>query len=71
MNPKPGYKTTEFWLTLLAVIVANGVPLLVIYGVPEIEARAWETVLLAVLNALGTSGAAGAYAYSRAKVKSS
>lgn len=62
MEPKPGYKTSEFWLSLAAVIVSY----VISAGVWEegtIQAKA-VTIVATVLAALG-------YTASRAIVKSS
>lgn len=67
MNQKPGYKTTELWITVLNSVIA----LLIVYGVlSSDEADAW-VVFVAAFVPLALSIATGAYSISRAKVKSS
>lgn len=61
---RPGYKTTEFWLSLLATVIGLVMASGALDNVPE---DSWITKLIggavAVLTALG-------YSASRAKVKS-
>jgi len=60
MDTKPGYKTTEFWLTLLAMVVG----LLIASGVTV------ETSMLGKILALAASTLAGlGYAVVRGGVK--
>ena len=63
MDTKPGYKTTEFWLSLLATLLGFLLASGVMDTVPE---ESWITRiiggLVAVLASLG-------YSASRAKVK--
>lgn len=56
---KPGYKTTEFWLTAIAVLAATAVNVLP----TESAAAQVATAIVAGLAAIG-------YTASRAKVKS-
>jgi len=69
---KPGYKTTEFWLALLAQLL----PLLVLTGIlsPD-EVSAIETSTLEVVKVVGSLIVAviplWRYIDSRAKIKSS
>lgn len=47
---KPGYKTTEFWLTLIVTLVTSFMAVLVIYGVVTTEqATVLETFILSVV----------------------
>ena len=70
MNDKPGYKTTEFWLSLFTVLVTSIVPLLVFYGVAsQEEADLWVKALLPIAGAVAGGFTAGLYSYSRARVK--
>jgi hypothetical protein len=56
VNPKPGYKTTEFWLTIFAI------------AAPTIEAIAGN--LPAQWAAIASGVATGMYAFSRGLAKS-
>ena len=48
-QPKPGYKTTELWISLASTVVI----LLLTYGVfTQAEADAWSKVILALVNLL-------------------
>jgi hypothetical protein len=60
MDKKPGYKTTEFWLSLAAVVVG----LLFASGVVA-DGSAFDKVLGLAASVLGALG----YSVSRAKVK--
>lgn len=51
MDTKPGYKTTEFWLSLLAVVLPVVMPLLADYPVAVQVAG----MVVSVLAALGYS----------------
>ena len=63
---KPGYKTTEMWLTLIGSVLA----LLVGYGALSIEESAlWYGVAVAFVP-LAIAIMVGLYSYGRAKVKS-
>jgi len=64
MDTKPGYKTTEFWLSLLATLLGFLLASGVMDAVPE---ESWIAKLVGGLVAvLATLG----YSASRAKVKS-
>ena len=65
MNAKPGYKTTEFWLSLLATLLG----FLMVSGVMDVvPEESWIAKLVGGLVAvLATLG----YSASRAKVKGS
>lgn len=58
--PKPGIKTTEFWLTLIANVL--GIALLTGIVVPGSEVAKWAGLLTMVLATYG-------YQYTRAQVK--
>ena len=62
MEPKPGYKTSEFWLSLAAVVVSY-----------VISAGIWEdgTIQSKAVTIVATVLAALGYTSSRAIVKSS
>lgn len=61
-DPKPGYRTTEFWLTLATAVVG----LLIGYGIlTRAEAQLWLALAAALIPALPV----GTYAISRALVK--
>jgi VIT1/CCC1 family predicted Fe2+/Mn2+ transporter len=46
---KPGYKTTEFWLTAIASILGALVPIVIAYGLLTAEeAEMWLNLILAV-----------------------
>jgi hypothetical protein len=63
MDTKPGYKTTEFWLTLLAAVLG----VLIQFDVIPTEGDGWVAkVVSAVVLALGAAG----YAVSRGLAKS-
>jgi len=65
VDTKPGYKTTEFWLSLLATLLGFLLASGVMDAVPE---ESWIAKLVGGLVAvLATLG----YSASRAKVKSS
>lgn len=74
-NPKPGWKTTEFWLTIIAGIVAAAVAGgYLTSGEAQQITDATAQVFAAVtelVTALAPVLAAAVYAWSRAKVKSS
>jgi hypothetical protein len=64
MDTKPGYKTTEFWLSLLATLLGFLLASGVMDAVPE---ESWIAKLIGgVVAVLATLG----YSASRAKVKS-
>lgn len=48
-NIKPGWQTTEFWLTAVATIAGALVPIVIAYGVLSAEeAEMWLNLILAV-----------------------
>jgi len=71
---KPGYKTTEFWVTALVNIVAAVVTVLGVRGlVSAEEGNAYVAVACAVATAVAPLAAAfvsGRYITSRSEVKS-
>lgn len=74
MQPKPGYKTTEFWITAVVNIVAAVVAILAVRGlVSETEAELYVTLAQAVVGAVAPlviAFTSGRYINSRAKIKS-
>jgi len=74
MEPKPGYKTTEFWITAVANIGGTVVALLVGYGIlKEEEGKLWLALLQALALAIIPLVLAfinGRYIQSRAEIKS-
>lgn len=70
MPEKPGYKTTEFWLTLITVIVGVAGPLLINYGLlSEEEVSLWGQAIIQIAGAIAAGFAVSTYNMSRAKVK--
>lgn len=50
---KPGYQTSEFWLNLVATLLATALPLLVFYGVvTQEEAELWKALGMAIAAAV-------------------
>lgn len=68
-----GYKTTEFWLNIVASLLAAGLPLLVFYGVvTEEEAGMWQALIMALAAAIVSVAliwGAKAYANNRTALK--
>lgn len=73
MNPKPGYKTTEFWITAVSNIVGAVIAILAARGlVSQEEGALWLTLIQAVAVAAIPVALAfinGRYINSRAAVK--
>ncbi|MGD2079027.1 MAG: hypothetical protein PVH18_11635 [Chloroflexota bacterium] len=73
MQPKPGYKTTEFWVTAVVNIIAAVLALLAVRGlVSETEADLWLTIGKTVVAAVAPAVIAfttGRYINARAQVK--
>ena len=73
MNPKPGYKTTEFWITSVSNIVGAAIAILAARGlVSQEEGALWLTLIQAVAVAAIPVALAfinGRYINSRAAVK--
>lgn len=67
---KSGWKTTEFWLAVIVVLLNQALPLAVYYGLDEQEITLWRNLVLALVDVVGSGLAVAAYAYSRARVKS-
>lgn len=69
----PGYKTTEFWLSLVSALLATGLPLLVAYGyLTTEEAELWKAFVMAVALAVVSVAliwGAQAYAEKRTALK--
>ena len=71
-NVKPGYKTTEFWLTGLTAVAGAIVAVLVSYGVLSTdEGQMWLKLIVAVVPLAFAAYSVGKYSESRASVKSS
>ena len=73
MDPKPGYKTTEFWITAVANIAGSVIALLAGYGLMKSdEGELWlalaQSLALAVIP-LVLAFVNGRYINSRAQVK--
>ena len=73
MNPKPGYKTTEFWITAVANIAGSVVALLAGYGLIRAEeGDLWlalaQSLALAIIP-LVLAFVNGRYIQARAAVK--
>lgn len=69
-QPTPGRQTTEFWLTLLTVLISNAMPLLIFYKILTAEeAELWQTALLALVTTLGNSLPVAAYTIGRSRLK--
>jgi len=67
---KPGYETSEFWITLVATIVPNLITLLTIFKVvPNEIASTLSTALVAVIGGIITIIVAIRYIQSRTEVK--
>lgn len=70
MEPKPGYKTSEFWLTLTVALIQCSFPLLLLYEVITVkEAEVWEVALTTLLSAIAVGVPTATYSYGRSKVK--
>ena len=70
MEPRPGLKTTEFWLTMAATLIQAVFPLLVFYRiVSDREAELWQEALMLLVSAVAVSLPTAAYSYSRGRVK--
>ena len=73
MDPKPGYKTTEFWITAISNIVGAVIAILAARGlVSQEEGALWLTLVQAVAVAAIPVALAfinGRYINSRAAVK--
>ena len=70
MEPKPGFKSSEFWLALTVVMIQFGLPLFLLLKTPFYsEAGAWELALVTLLSAVAVSVPTAAYSYSRSRVK--
>jgi len=73
MDPKPGYKTTEFWITAVSNIVGAVIAILAARGlVSQEEGALWLTLIQAVAVAAIPVALAfinGRYINSRAAVK--
>jgi hypothetical protein len=66
----PGYKTTEFYQTLIATIVPNLITLLVLSKlIPSDTASALTSALVAVINGIVTLWVTIKYQQTRAQVK--
>lgn len=54
MEPKPGIRTTEFWVTLLTALVGPGVALLVGFGVfdAELDQEATTDTLTSLISTI-------------------
>ena len=63
---KPGYTTTEFWVTLLTVAASAVVAVLALFGV---VVHSNLTPLVSALATLAAAVASAVYAHSRATVK--
>ena len=73
MDPKPGYKTTEFWITAVSNIVGAAIAILAARGlVSQEEGALWLTLIQAVAVAAIPVALAfinGRYINSRAAIK--
>ena len=73
MDPKPGYKTTEFWITAVSNIVGAVIAILAARGlVSQEEGALWLTLIQAIAVAAIPVALAfinGRYINSRAEVK--
>lgn len=73
MDPKPGYKTTEFWITAVSNIVGAVIAILAARGlVSQEEGALWLTLIQAVAVAAIPVALAfinGRYINSRAAIK--
>lgn len=73
MDPKPGYKTTEFWITAISNIVGAVIAILAARGlVSQEEGALWLTLIQAIAVAAIPVALAfinGRYINSRAEVK--
>jgi hypothetical protein len=67
---KPGWKTTEFWLTLITVLVGVAGPLIINYGLlTEEEVGLWGQAIIQIAGAVAAGFAVTAYNMGRARVK--
>jgi len=67
---KPGYETTEFWVTLAATIIPNVITLLSIFNVvPSAVASQMSTSVMAIVGGIISLVAAINYLNSRTEVK--
>jgi membrane protein YdbS with pleckstrin-like domain len=70
MKPKPGYQTSEFWLTFVKLLLSPVLLLLVAYQVvTQPEAELWKALVLAILDGVASAGAVAMYTHGRARVK--
>jgi hypothetical protein len=69
IEPKPGYQTTEFWLT----VAAQAIAILVLFGLPTAEEQAVNGWLIEAVEAAGAFlviiATGWKYIEGRAKVK--
>ena len=67
---KPGYMTTEFWLTGLSGIAGAVIAIFISYGVlSSDEGQMWMGLIVAVLPLALAAYSIGKYSESRGKVK--
>jgi len=70
MMPKPGFKTSEFWLTLAVALIQSAFPILLLYEVITVkEAEVWEMALMTLLSAVAVGVPTATYSYGRSRVK--
>lgn len=66
---KPGYLTTEFWLSMVSALIVPIFGIVVLRGyLPEEEANLWQAVILAFVP-LAMALISIGYSLSRGKVK--
>ena len=69
-NVKPGYMTTEFWLTGLSVVAGAIITILIGYGVlSRDEGQMWLGLIVAVMPMAVAAYSIGKYSESRGRVK--
>jgi len=70
MEPKVGYKTTEFWLTAVKLLVTPVLLLLVAYQiVSQPEAELWKMLALAIADVVASGVTVSVYTHGRARLK--
>lgn len=71
MEPKPGFLTTEFWLTLSMVLIQAALLFFLSFQLmcPADEVRFWQLAILFFSCAVAVSVPTCIYSYGRSKVK--
>jgi heme/copper-type cytochrome/quinol oxidase subunit 4 len=70
MDLKPGFKTSEFWISLILVVIQTVFQLiLLLYALANNEAEVWPAALMTSLSVVAVCATTGIYSYSRGMVK--